>query len=120
MEFRIPIRRENRVRVILDVFDHLAPFSMLTKKDRDILAQYINKYYELKGTLTEEEIDAIMFDYNFTLEISNNLNTSMESIRNYMTRLRKKKLIVDRALSDTVKALFDNIENEVTFKLELK
>jgi hypothetical protein len=37
-----------------------------------------------------------------------------------MTRLRGKGLIVGRSLSPNVKALFDNIENEVTFKLDLK
>jgi hypothetical protein len=120
MEYRIPIAKEKRVRKILDIFDHLAPFSLLTGKDRDILAEYVNKFYELKGTISDDEIDAILFDYDFTLKISNELNTSMESVRNYMTRLRGKGLIVGRSLSPNVKALFDNIENEVTFKLDLK
>lgn len=120
MIYSLPISKARRVRVILNIFDHMTPFSMMTSRDRDVLAEYVNKYYELKGTMTKDEIDAILFTKAFTIKIAEKLDMPVESVRNYLTRLRGKKIMIGRTLSPNIKALFDNMKNEVTFKLDLK
>ena len=120
MIYTIPLTKDHRIRKVLDIFDHLAPFSLLTGRERDVLAEYINKYYALKEMFDDDKISEILFKYNYTTAISEKLEVSTFTVRNNATKLRQKGLLNGNLLSDNTLALFDNVDNEITFKFKIK
>jgi len=128
MKYRIRLNSDRyKTRKSLDILACMLPFSILANREKDVLAIYIDEYIRLsnKGKLTKEEIFALLFDYNFTLQVSNELSTddkpvSMDSVRNYITRLRKKGLLYEQTINDDFIKLFANIGNSITFVFEIK
>lgn len=128
MRYRIRLSSEkHKTRKLIDVFDHMLPFSELTKKERDIFAEYINGYFELtnRGDLTQHEVFEELFKYEFTRHISNELSKngepmSMNSVRNYATKLRKLGMLKDRGINEDFIKLFGSIKDNITFVFEIK
>jgi len=127
MRYRILLNsQKHKTRTAIDLLGFMLPFSDLSGRERDVLAEYIDGYFEFKKKdLTEDEIFSMLFDYNFTRAISDVLSTpdkpvTIDSIRNYVTKLRKKGLIKEQSINKDFLNLFGNMPDNITFVFEIK
>jgi len=127
MRYRILLNsQKHKTRTAIDLLGFMLPFSDLSGRERDVLAEYIDGYFEFrKKDLTEDEIFSMLFDYNFTRAISDVLSTpdkpvTIDSIRNYVTKLRKKGLIKEQSINKDFLNLFGNMPDNITFVFEIK
>lgn len=126
MKYRLQLSDNKlRIRKFLDILGCMKPFSDLTDRERDIFAEYVNGYYELIKRFDEKQTYSILFGYDFIKEISDKLSTkkknvSMDLVRNYTSILRKKGLLVDKSIHENFIKLFNILDKEITFVLEIK
>lgn len=126
MKYMMPIKKEDFIIKILDIFSCMPPFSSLSIREKEIFAIYAEGYLALKDKYDKIKIFNILFDYNFTKRISDKLtersgsNVTMDNVRNYITKLRHKGFLDSRSIPDKFLYLFDNLGKEITFILELK
>lgn len=125
MKYKIAIQEnDDKVRILVDILGCLYPFSELTGRERDVLALYVKGYLKLKEKgHSKDSIFVILFHYDFTKYISETLSDregkiiSLDLIRNYATKLRQKGLLDKRTIVGPFLYLFENIKDEITFKL---
>ena len=128
MRYRMPLNnKELRVRKLLDILGCMKPFSDLADRERDVFAEYLNGYLDLKTEVKDDEkIFKILFEYDFTKKISYKLSDltgkqiSMDIVRNYATKLRKKGFLGKKSISKKFLFLFNGIGNEITFEIQTK
>lgn len=125
MKYQIPIENSDKVRRTLDILGCMMPFAGLAPRERDVLAEYIQGYLKLKDKLSREEVFTILFGYDYTKYISEQISTddkkaSLEMVRNYVSKLRTKGLLDGRSINENVIYLFENIGNEITFSFKIK
>ena len=125
MRYRMPMSKKIKTRKVIDIFGCMLPFSALSEMERDVLSIYINGYLELKDTHGKYEIFEKLFEYDFTKRVSDELSTkdrivTMTNIRKYMTKLRKYGIFHKRTIAEKYLTLFDNLDKEITFVLEIK
>jgi hypothetical protein len=112
----------------------MKPFSQLAAREKDVLAEYMNVYfaYRKKG-VPHDKVFVKMFGnknqggdgYDVTKYLSDFLSTrdkpvSMDIIRNYATKLRKKGFIVNNEIPIKFLKLIADREDEITFKIEYR
>lgn len=126
MIYTLPLNsKDQKVRKVIDILGCLYPFSSLANREKDVFAEYISGYIRLRDKVEKDEIFQILFGYEFTKEISTRLSTkerpvSMDIVRNYTTKLRKKGLLSEKTIDEKFLYLFDRVDDEITFKLKYK
>lgn len=131
MRYKIPLNNKSlKIRTVLDILGCMTPFSKLAPRERDVFGEYINVYFKYKKLgLDNDKIFERMFGkkgeggdgYDVTKYLSDYLSTpkkpvSMDIIRNYTTKLRKKKFIINNIIPDKFLNLFEEINDDVTGK----
>jgi len=122
----MPIKKKDFVYKIIDIFSCMPPFSNLSIREKEIFAIYAEGYLALRHKYDREKIFELLFEYDFTKRISDVLSkktdtqVTMNNVRNYTTKLRKKGLLKNRKIVDKFLTLFDNLDNNITFVLEIK
>lgn len=115
-----------KLRKILDLFDIMSPFCYVTDRERDVLAELVNYYFEHKKLgLNDSEIFKIIFSYDYRRKMSDNIKVddksiSMDDVNNYLSRLRKKKILFKNTIVDKYLKFLTlvNSEKEFTFVFE--
>ena len=126
MKYLMPIQKKDFVYKIIDIFSCMPPFSNLSIREKEVFAIYAEGYLALKNKYDKEKIFEILFEYDFTKRTSDllsqrtNSEVTMDNVRNYITKLRKKGLFEKRKIADKFLTLFDNLDNNITFVLKIK
>lgn len=126
MKYTMKINKEDYAMQVINIFSCMYPFSILQKKEKLILAIFMNEYMKMKDTSTKEEIFNHLFSYDFKKDISYIIpkvkgeNVSILYVTNYITNIRKKGFFKGDTIPDKYLKLFNNIESEISFKIELK
>lgn len=91
----------------------------LTEAEIDLLALFIDKYFELKSTISlESELYEVLFSTKKRREIKEKLNISEQVFNNRFTALKKKNIIRDINSEYSLNPLIIPLK-EVTFKFEI-
>lgn len=126
MKYGMPLNSDDYIGRIIDIFSCMPPFSKLTDKEKIVFGEYIKVYKKYKEKLSNEDIFRIYESYDFKKNVSDVLtkidgeNATLDTIRNYSTKLRKKGFLVGNTIPEKFLYLFDNVKNEITFVLEIK
>jgi len=76
--------------------EFLTPLHGLTYRERDVLATFIKKRFELAKSITDEQlVDKILFSKDSVNEVKKDCNISKSYFKMVMIKLRKTKAIID-------------------------
>lgn len=92
----------------------------LTEAEVDLLALLIEKYFELKSTISSEsELYEVLFSTRKRREFKEKLNVSEQVFNNRFTAIKRKKIIIEANNEYKLNPLIIPV-NEVVFKFEVK
>ncbi len=76
------------------------PLHKLTQQEQDVLALLLYYHYKTKHETTNEKILwKIVFDYDTKMKIKEDLDMKDSALQTVLTKLRKKKIIIDNKIS---------------------
>lgn len=93
MEREIPVTT-NEVRFFREFVELLQPFNGLRKRDADVFGEILYQAHLIKD-VEEKHKFKLLFDYETRVEMENNLEISSANLRNSISNLRKKNLILE-------------------------
>lgn len=120
-------RNENvsKTRIILDVLSGFKPFSIMSTREKDIFAVYIDIYFRYMNTgdYEKDEVFDMIFGNKGISYVANKLSTenkrvSVDFIRNYNVKLKKKGLINHRSIKEKILNIFNTIDDEIIFLIK--
>lgn len=100
MEKNVPLKTDKKkfFRQYVEILD---PLVKLRPKELDVLAELLYHNNELKDVKPDLRWKLI-FDYDTKKEMSQNLNISIPSLGNNLSYLRKRGIIVDNKVVDSL------------------
>jgi len=92
---KIPLKVKSNVffRVLLDVIDKFPPIKGLMKREMDVLAELMYQNYLNQNITDFNKRQVILFSTDSRNIMIERLNMSAGSFNDYLSRLRKKKVI---------------------------
>jgi hypothetical protein len=94
MKLPLPVTNDNVNRALIEV---LNPIMKLTFTEKDILNEYISLYKSLLD-LEDYDIIATLASTNSRLYVRNKLKITEHAYNNHISKLRKKRVLVDGKL----------------------
>jgi len=102
MEINYPVKKENKFRLLLQLFATLRvnPFSSLRNRELEVYAELLNYYLKYKD-MDQKDKYKLIFNYDTRLAIADTLGVhSIDIIYNVMSTLKKKGFIDEKGISE--------------------
>ena len=101
LKLPIPVTKEGKFLVILQLLSAIPPFSKLRPRELEVFAELL-KINEKYKDLPEKERNKLIFDYDTKQEIADKCNIRMNNIYNILQGLKKKGLILGSETKDYI------------------
>jgi len=112
----IQIPYEGKKDIVKKYLEVLYQFHKLTDKEIQLLTEMIIIYSDLESKYGEELASKLLFDIDNKKKIRASLNNMTDPVfQNYLSNLRKKKVIVNRSIAKHFIPPIENFELIITF-----
>lgn len=91
----IPVTERKFFRAFIEI---LQPFTKVRDREGDVFAELLYQCYLRKSILNKKDMFTLVFDYDTKETIQDYLGISSAVLRNALSALRKKKLIIDNTI----------------------
>ena len=93
----------------------LNPVLKLKDKEIEVLSSFLSIWYKNKNN---DNIEKLLFSTPIRKMVRNSIGMSEASFNNHITMLRKKKIIVDKKINNSILKNIKNTGIEITYKIE--